>query len=167
VTFWVKKIYGLRSSEVSCFHHSGLHWFSFYSHRLLDTVNWIRLSSLWKNVCMSLVDRFHLCPHLTVYIIALHMRSQWDITLCLIIRFTVNAYCWNRYSALLCCWLSGLIVELNAFLVWNAVYKEAAGKFNKPQRAPLGMLCITVWSKPFLVLCIRTSRTGVPVLHVG
>jgi len=37
-----------------------------------------------------------------------------------------------------------LIVELNAFLVWNDVYKEAAGKFNKPQRIPLGILCIGV-----------------------
>jgi len=54
-------------------------------------------------------------------------------------------------------------VELNAILVWNAVCKEAAGKFNKPQRMPLGILCITVRSKPFLVLCIRTSRTDAPV----
>lgn len=31
-------------------------------------------------------------------------------------------------------------MELNSFLVWNAIYKEAAGKFNKPQRMPLGIL---------------------------
>ena len=57
-------------------------------------------------------------------------------------------------------------MELNEFLVWDGVCKEAAGKFNKPQRISLGILCNTAWSKPFLVLCIGASITDVPVCRL-
>jgi len=57
-------------------------------------------------------------------------------------------------------------VELYQFFILDGFFKEAAGKFHKPQRIPLGILCITVWSKPFLVLCIRTSITDVPVCRL-